>query len=164
AAERLGEGADLPVEALFQDGAPDLRAALAPALEWRVQPPLPGERDAAGDRGPAHELGGQEGARAPPHPPDAGVFLLPPRRSLLPEGAEQRAGVGGRATARRGVLIGGTIIRHARMKVQVGRDEHFPIDVELELLSSAIPDAHGARAAVAVEVIEEGLGELAPTV
>src|SRR6516162_1762513 len=58
------------------------------------------------------------------------------------------------------------VVRHRRtiLVIQIDRVHQFAVDVELELLASAVADAHRARAAVALQVVEDLLGQLVPTV
>src|SRR5438105_9931642 len=58
------------------------------------------------------------------------------------------------------------VVCHRRtvLVVQIDRVHQFAVDVELELLASAVADAHRARAAVALQVVEGLLGHLVPAV
>ena len=126
------------------------RAPRASARSARAATAL-GDADRAVDRHPAHEPGVQELLLAAANLPDAFVRHAPVVAHPVDEPA--RAGSTGR---RRPVST--VLVEH------VDDVQQLAVDVELELVVGAVADAHRRGAPVALEVIENLLGQVVAAV
>ena len=135
-------------DALVQDLGLDLVGAGLPPLGAFVVAAFLGEVGAARGRDPAHHLGGGEVLGVAADLPDALVGLVPVVQGRVHETGE--------AVPHR---------RHDRarapVELDVQRVEDHPPDVVLLLVPGAVPDPDRARPAIAGQVVEGLLGQVA---
>ena len=125
-------------------------AGIAPGARVGRQSALGLDADRAVERDPGHDPRVGEVAPAAAHLPDALVGLIP----VLGEPVEDRAQLDPERVRE----------RHAPALGEVDGVDDLAVDVQLELVRRAVADAHGPRVAVAGEVRELDLVEVAAPV
>src|SRR5260221_2220659 len=129
---------------MCQDISSNLVAHAAPAEKIGLQVQLLGRANAAVERNPAHDLGVHEVTWVAAYLPDATVRFLPVRAHMLDQRAHH--------------LPHGTIQRlTVPLKASLAPEamhviEHFSENIQLFLLLCSVSDAYRARTAIAVEV------------
>ena len=132
------------------DGVVEPVALVAPFADGSGKGALAGQANAAVESHPALELRVGEVAAVATHLPDALVGLLPVGGDPLEHAANFHPEI--------------VRERHAVLVVQVDSIHQFAVDVELKVAGGGVADADGAGAAVAVQMSEDLLGQVVPSV
>ena len=141
----LHERAARRVEAAGADVAVDRGAQRAPARHRAVEPVALRGAHRAVHRHPRHHLGVREMLRLAAHLPDAVVGLAPVAFDEVEQHALERPRI--------------VVLREAGLAADIQRIDHLAVDVELELRSRGVADAHRRRARVTGQPWQHRLAE-----
>src|SRR5438094_4376753 len=141
----LHEALLLLAPALVHDLLVDSIAHLAPLLQGSRHPLALHRADGALEGYPAHDPRVQEGPVSSTHLPDALVRRLPVPAQPPPDATD---------------LFPSAVVETSVLEQQEQRVEQFPKDIHLQLFGRTIADAHRSALTVAIEVVQQNLGQL----